>query len=81
MLIDLPKVWTTGLAAIALGAVLSILLPNADAAAWTGSSRMEAVAENFTSVEKIQSPQPGNRYLPGFAWQCRGGYCSCEQVR
>jgi hypothetical protein len=33
MLIDLQKVWTAGLAAIALGAVLSILLPKADAAA------------------------------------------------
>ncbi len=80
MPINLQKVWTTGLAAIALGAALSVLLPQADAAAWT-SSRMKAVAENFTPIEKIQSPQPGNRCLPGFAWQCRGGYCSCKQVR
>jgi hypothetical protein len=81
MLISLQKIWITGLGAIALGAALSVLLPQADAAAWTGSSRMKAVAENFTSVEKIQSPQPGNRCLSGFAWQCRGGYCSCKQVR
>lgn len=81
MRINLQKVCITGLAAIALGAALSVLLPQADAAAWTGSSKMNAVAENFTPVEKIQSPQPGNRCLPGFAWQCRGGYCSCKQVR
>jgi hypothetical protein len=81
MLINLQKIWTTGLAAFALGAVLSVLLPKADAAAWTGSSRMKAVAKNFTPVEKIQSTGPGNRYLPGFAWGCRGGSCSCKQVR
>ncbi len=66
MLINLQKIWTTGLAAIALGAVLSVLLPKAPhyGVAIAGPANLgatEIVREDVhvSDLMKTIPPEPG----------------------
>jgi len=66
---------------MALAATLAILFAlawNADAATWSGASRIKAAAENYTPIQKVHCVKPGNKCPPGTYWGCWNGVCKCR---
>lgn len=50
----------------------------ADAATWSGASRMKAAAENYTPIDNAQV----NGCAVGYRWNCNAsGSCRCQASR